>query len=124
MYLLTNVYYWASAGCPDAVPAGLLAFSLGLNETSHDDVEEADAALMVASNLGLLDSACEDLGFVGSDIDLIYRDPGDGEKNFLTSSLIVSNWMWREIKKAPSLNYVEHDLEALLDELDAVSEDD
>lgn len=109
MYLLTHVYYWASEGCPDALPAGILAFSLGMNEASHHD-DEIDEIFECACNFGFFDDVPEQLGFVGDDADLITRESG-----CLTANQIVSDWQWELMKQHPGLLYVEHDLDATLD---------
>ena len=36
---LQNVYYWASQGCIDVVPAGIIAVDLGLNKADLNDSE-------------------------------------------------------------------------------------
>ena len=109
MYLLTHVYYWASDGCPDALPAGILAFNLGMNEASHHD-DEIDQIFECACGFGLFDDVPEQLGFVGDDADLILRESG-----LLTAHQIVSDWQWELMKQHRALLYVEHDLEATLD---------
>ena len=109
MYLLTHIFYWASDGCPDAVPAGVLAFSLGMNEASHQD-EDIDQIFECACCFGLCNDAEEQLGFVGDDLDLVVRGNGN-----LSANQIVPDWQWRLIKQHPGLRYVEHDLEATLD---------
>lgn len=124
MKMITQVYFWASIGCPDAMPAGALVFNLGMNEANFDDEEECQAILECASELGLLDDAAEQLGFSDEDTDLLFRDPeGGDDPNYLTSNCLVSDWMWDQIKMHPGLNYVEHDLEALLDAFEIVTED-
>ena len=109
MHLLTHIYYWCSDNCPDAVPAGILAFNLGMNEASHHD-DEIDQIFECACGFGLFDDPHVQLGFVGDDADLIVRGSG-----CLTANQICSDWQWELIKQQPGLRYVEHDLEATLD---------
>ena len=116
MYMLTQCFYWASLGCPDAMPAGVLAFKLGHNESDFLDEDESDATMDCANYLGLLDDAAEQLGFEDEDKDLLLRDPDGGDNpTYLTANVIVSDWMWLMIKQHPGLNWVEHDLDALLE---------
>ena len=123
MYMLTQVYYWASIGCPDAMPAGALAFKLGMNEANFDDSEECDAILECAADLGLLDDAAEQLGFEDEDKDLLFRDPeGGDDPNYLTANCLVSDWMWSQLKMHPGLNWVEHDLDALLEAFEVATD--
>ena len=103
MYMLTQCFYWASIGCPDAMPAGALAFKLGQNEADFDDPEEEpDAIMECASGLGLLDDAAKQLGFEAEDVDLLFRDPEGGDNpTYLTANVIVSDWMWVTDQDAP-----------------------
>ena len=124
MYMLTQCFYWASIGCPDAMPAGIIAFKLGLNEADFDDEEEPNAIMECASGFGLLDDAAEQLGFNDEDKDLLFRDPDGGDNpTYLTANVIVSDWMWSQIKMHPGLVYSEHDLDATLEAFIAEQEE-
>ena len=115
MYMLTQCFYWASLGCPDAMPAGVLAFKLGQNDTDFD--------VEWANHLGLLDNAAEQLGFDDEDKDLLFRDPDGGDNpTYLIDSVIVSDWMWNQIKMHPGLNWVEHDLDEPLEAFEVTTD--
>ena len=58
MHYLRLIYYWASEGCPDAVPAGIIAIDLGQNEADFNDPEERREIEVLCSDCGLLDDSC------------------------------------------------------------------
>ena len=116
MHFLENVYYWASDGCPDAKPAGVIAVDLGQNEADFHD-EEIRAIRNCCCEYGLLDDTGLQLGFTSDDMDLICRNEGDA--NFLTAGQIVADWQWAAIKETPGLRYAEHSLVATVEEIEA-----
>lgn len=119
MHYLENVYYWASEGCPDAVPAGIIAVDLGQNEANHNDTEIV-AIRNCCCEYGLLDDTGLQLGFTSDDMDLIIRDKGD--YNLLTAGQIVADWQWEAIKATPGLRYEEHSLAATIEEMEAFAD--
>ena len=121
MHYLENVYYWASAACTDAVPAGIIAVDLGLNEANLNDSEITEIRNDLCS-LGLFDDMGWQLGFTMEDIDLIRRL--DGGAAYLTAGQIVADWQWAAIKQQPGLKVFEHDLEEHLEEMEQFMEDE
>ena len=109
MYYLENVYYWASEGCPDAVPAGIIAVNLGQNEANHND-EEIDDIRSCICSYGIFDDKGWQLDFQNEDIDLIRKDLEGSTIGYLTSGQIVADWQWEMIKKQPGLRFSEHNL--------------
>ena len=115
MMYLEHIYYWASAGCTDAVPAGIIAVDLGLNEANLDDPEIDEIRNFLCEECFFDDMGWQ-LGFTQEDIDLIPRN-GDGAA-YLTSGQIVADWQWSALKKVPGLRVSEHNLEQHLEELE------
>lgn len=122
MHLLQHYFFWASDGAPDAVPAGIIAIDLGLNEADHHD-PHAKAISNYCCNLGLFDDSTLQLGFTGEDKDLICRDTSP---NFLCSTQIVADWQWTAMKTIPGLRYAEHNLDQAVAEMESFTpeEDD
>ena len=121
MRLLRHLYFWASEGCPDAVPAGIIAVDLGINEANHNDVEIKHISNFCC-DLGMFDDSCWQLGFTQDDVDLVRKL--DGPSNYLTSDQIVTDWQWELIKKQPNLRISEDDLEQELAEMEAFIEEE
>ena len=114
MYLLRHLYYWASEGCPDAVPAGIIAIHLGINEADHNDREIKDISNFCCST-GIFDDSCWQLGFEMDDVDLVRREQSP---NYLTADQIVTDWQWGLIKQQPGLRTSEHCLAQVIAELE------
>lgn len=121
MHYLENVFFWASQGCPDAIPAGIIAVDLGLNEADLNDAEIKDIRNFLCEEC-FFDDMGHQLGFTMEDIDLIRRD-GDGAA-YLTGSQVVSDWQWELIKKQPGLRVSEHNLEQHCAEMEKFIEED
>ena len=122
MPFLEHVYYWASEGCPDAVPAGIIAVDLGLNEADHNDSEIKEIRNDLC-DLGIFDDMGWCLGFGEDTIDLIRKL--DGDAAYLTAGQIVADWQWAVIKQQPGLRFYEVDLDVLVAELEqCIDEDD
>ena len=115
MHLLQHYFFWASDGAPDAVPAGIIAVDLGLNEADHHD-HEIKAISNYCCSLGLFDDSTLQLGFTLEDRDLICRDQSP---NFLCSTQIVADWQWHLIRQQPGLRYAEHSLQETVEEMEA-----
>ena len=90
MHLLEHYFFWASDGAPDAVPAGIIAVDIGLNEADHND-PDAKAICNYCCSLGLFDDSTLQLGFTKEDRDLIFREQSP---NFLCTTQIVADWQW------------------------------
>lgn len=119
MYLLSHVYYWASQGCPDAVPAGIVAINLGPNEADLTS-EDAQEWRGICSSYGLLDNKAWQLDFSIEDVDLVRKDCGDEKHiSYLENIQIVPDWQWHLIKQQPGLKYKEHDLAEHIEEMEA-----
>lgn len=123
MYYLENVYYWASEGCPDAVPAGIIAVDLGQNEANHNDDEITDIRNCICS-YGIFDDMGWQLKFENDDIDLIRKNIEGSSIGYLTSGQIVADWQWELIKQKPGLRYAEHNLPEWIEEVEKCWEED
>ena len=106
MTFLEHYYFWASNGCPDAMPAGIIAVKLGQNAADHNDQDIKEIRNDLCAE-AFFDDATLQLGFTGDDRDLICRSI---HPNFLCSSQIVADWQWELIKQQPGLRFAEHDL--------------
>ena len=104
MQLLRHIYFWASEGCPDAMPAGIIAVDLGLNEANHND-QDIGEFVLAATSWGFFDDSCWQIGCTMEDADLVRKLDGPG---YLTSDQIVTDWQWEQIKKTPGLRFAEH----------------
>ena len=107
MVFLEHYFFWASNGCPDAMPAGIIAVKLGQNAANHNDQEIQEIRNDLCRE-SFFDDATLQLDFTGTDKDLICRD---SDPHFLCSSQIVADWQWELIKGQPGLRCAEHDLE-------------
>jgi len=125
MHLLNHLYYWASEGCPDAVPAGIIAVDLGLNEANHNDTEIKEISNFCCE-LGIFDDSCWQLGFTQDDVDLVRKENPDGKGcTTLAATQVVADWQWELIKQQPGLRISEHNLEQVVAEMEAfIGEDD
>ncbi len=118
MIYLRQVYYWASQGNTDAIPAGVIAVDLGFNEANFNDEEMGDISSCISS-YGLFDDTVWQLGFEQDEADLVR---GDGVKwfGYLTSDIIVAEWQWKLIKEQPGLRVSEHNLQEHIEEMENV----
>ncbi len=113
MHYCLNYYFWCSEHRPDAVPAGMIAVDLGLNNANLSD-DEIDQISDFCCDLGLFDDASYQLGFTNEDKDLIVRS-GKGA-SYLTGHLVLADWQYMLVKKQPGLRLAEHDLEEVVEE--------
>lgn len=116
MLYLESFFYWASAGCPDAVPAGIIAVDLGLNDANQNEVEIKEIHDFLCEEC-FFDDASWQLGFTQDDVDLIRREEGNGA-SYLTSSQLVPDWQWQLIKAQPGLRISAHNLEQHFEEME------
>ena len=121
MHLLRHLFYWASQGSPDAVPAGIIAVDLGMNEADLHD-QDIKQISICCCEYGIFDDSCWQLGFTMEDVDLVRKL--DRPFNYLTSDQIVSDWQWRLIKQQPGLRVSEHNLTTTIEEMEAFIEED
>ncbi len=114
MIFLHQVYYWASQGNTDAVPAGIIAIDLGFNEANFNDEDMKEMRACFCSH-GLFDDTAWQLEFTMDDVDLVR---GDGIKwfGYLTSDIIVADWQWKLIKEQPGLRVAEYNWKEYLEE--------
>ena len=124
MHYLRLIYYWASEGCPDAVPAGIIAIDLGQNEADFNDPEERREIEVLCSDCGLFDDSCWQVGATQEDVDLLVKINDAGHGVYLTNSQIVPDWQWELVKQRPGVKISEHNLAEALAELDAFMDDE
>lgn len=114
MYLVRSVFYWASQGCPEALPAGMIAINMHSCINLNDDVKEVSNMLC---SIGIFDDTCWQLGFTKEDVDLISRDTNDSFQT-LSNDQIVTKWQWEAIKEKHDIRLSEHDFKDYLDFID------
>ena len=119
MFFLENYYLWASEGCPDAVPAGVIAIDLGMNGADFSDTRTTELRNELCSE-GFFDDAPLQLGFTGEDKALICREEGP---NFLCSSQVVADWQWALMKQQPGLRTSEFNLAEYMQEVERFMEE-
>jgi len=111
MYFIRNVYYWASQGYPDAVPAGVIAVNLESTEDLTSNVREVALAL---TSQGFMDDTGYQCGVSSEDQDLILKlvpHERHGEiGQYLTSDQLLSDWQFELLKQQPGLTISEHTL--------------
>ena len=111
MHFIRNVFYWATQGCPDALPKGVIAIDLGDTADLTDDVN--DVALML-NELDCFADTSWQVGCEKDDVDLIVKViPHEtyGEMGvYLTSDQIIPTWQFQLIKQQPNLVVSEHSL--------------
>lgn len=122
MKYLRQVYYWASKGSPDAVPAGIICIGLGFNEANFNDEEMSEIRLNLSSH-GMFDDTGWQLGFSMDDIDLVRGEDGK-YASFLTTDIIVADWQWELIKKQDGLRIAEIDFLEYIAEMERWCEEE
>ena len=121
MHLIRNVYYWASDGCVEAVPAGIIAVNCGDEICPDCDVNEISGML---SSWGVFDDTCWQLNFQMDDVDLIRKDDGKYVR-YLARDQIVPDWQWNQIKNQSNMRVHEVDfLELVRGSEEFAAEDD
>ena len=111
MVFVSSIFYWASYQCPDAIPAGIIAVKIGERTNIAD--ENIDFIHNQLCSFGLFDDCSLQLEIPTDEVDLIKRDHAP---NLLTSSQILPDWQWDQIKKQQGIRIAEHDLDQYLDE--------
>ncbi len=113
MYFVRSVYYWASKGCPDAVPAGIIGVNMGTIIDTYDDLKETSYVL---SSIGIFDDTCWQLEFTQEDVDLIVKDQPDTKRfQTLSNDQILPDWQWELMKADPRVRVSEHHFKDYLD---------
>lgn len=111
MHFVRSVFYWASQGCPDGVPKGIIAVDLGDTADLSTDVKEVGLALC---SQGFFDDTTWQVGATQDDVDLILKlIPHEkyGEiGQTLSFDQIISDWQYELIKQRPGLVVSEHSL--------------
>jgi hypothetical protein len=123
MHLIRSIFYWASDGCPDAVPAGIIAIDLGLNGANVNNPEELQEIVECCCCNGLFDDSCWQIGATNEDVDLIRKNTGPHTSSTLANDQIVPDWQWELIKQRPGLKYSEHNLRQTIEELNRFIEE-
>ena len=119
MHFIRSVYYWASKGCPDALPKGVIAIDLEDTEDLGSDVREIGLAL---TSQGFFDDTCWQVGCTQDDVDLVVKTiPHEtyGEiGHTLSNDQIIPSWQFELLKQQPGLAVSEHHyLEVECDEM-------
>ena len=109
MFFVRSIFYWASKGYPDAVPAGIIATDLGDTADLSSDIKEI--ALNLTSQ-GIHDDSCWQCQIATEDRDLLVKTvPHEkyGEiGHYLTSDQLLPDWEYQLIKQQPGLVVSEH----------------
>ena len=104
MHFIRSVYYWASKGCPDAVPKGIITVDLEDTADLTSDVREIGLAL---TSQGFFDDSCWQVGCTQEDVDLVVKTsthPKYGEMGHtLSNDQIIPSWMFERLKEQPGL---------------------
>ena len=115
MHFVRQVFYWASHGCPDAVPKGVIAVDLEDTVDLSADVRELALEL---TSLGYFDDTCWQVGCTQDDVDLITKTiqhPKYGEMGqTLSNDLLIPTWMFEQLKQRPGLVVSEHHYQDML----------
>lgn len=113
MHLLRFHYYLASEGCPDAMPAGIIAVDLGFNFDDLDADEDGDIedVVLCCSERGFFDDSELQLGIEGGD-GITHKVVGPHHAVCLSNDLVVPTFMWEALKTTPGFVYSEHSIEA------------
>jgi len=116
MYFVRNVYYWASKGCPEAVPAGIIGVNMGTIIDTYDDIKQTGNLLC---SIGIFDDTCWQLEFTQEDSDLVRKDDPDTNRfQTLSNDQILPDWQWELMKADPRVRVSEHQFKEYLDYLD------
>jgi len=109
MHFIRNIYYWASHGCPDATPKGIIAVDLEDTADLTSDVQEIGLAL---TSEGMFDDTCWQVGCTQEDVDLIVKTiphPKYGEiGQTLSNDQLIPTWMFERLKEQSGLVISEH----------------
>ena len=114
MHFIRSVYYWASQGCVDVVPKGIIAVDLEDTADLTSDVREIGLAL---TSQGFFDDGCWQVGCTQEDVDLIVKTsthPKYGQMGHtLSNDQIIPSWMFERLKEQPGLVISEHSIRDL-----------
>ena len=109
MHFVRSVFYWASQGCPDALPKGVIAVDLDDTADLSSDVREIGLAL---TSQGFFDDTCWQVGCTKEDVDLVVKTvehPKYGQMGHtLSNDQIIPTWMFEQLKSQPGLAVSEH----------------
>lgn len=119
MHFIRSVYYWASQGCPDATPAGIIAVDVGETFDLKTDLQELGYLLTSA---GVFDDTCWQIGCTQENVDLVMKTvPHEtlGEVGTtLSNDQLLPTWQWEIIKEHTKVEVSEHGIDDYLDYLD------
>lgn len=111
MHLIRIYYFLASRGCPDALPAGVIAVDLGFNEASMC-AESTREWMLECTERSMFDDSSLQLGLHFQDSEgVLHKTTGPHHCEFLANDMIVADWQWEAMKASPGLNYAEHSIE-------------
>ena len=112
MQLLHSIFYHASYGFVEALPAGIIAVDISDTRDLTDNPAEVAREL---TSFGAFDDAAFLLGFTNEDADLV-RGSADSEQfHYVVSSQLVPDYQWAAIKREAKFRIYELKLEDLLD---------
>ena len=116
MHFIRQVFYWASSGCPDAVPKGIVAVDLEGHFDQKTDLIELGNLLC---SIGIFDDTCWQIGCTKEDVDLIVKTedrPQYGQMGrTLSNDAIIPTWQCDIIKKDERIKISEHTFTEYLD---------
>ena len=111
MFFVRSVFYWASKGCPDAVPKGVIAIDLGDTVDQTSSIKELGLELCSAA---FFDDTPWQVGCEIDDVDLVVKTiPHEqyGEiGQTLSSDQLIPDWQFQLLKQQPGLAVSEHSL--------------
>ena len=109
MHFVRSVFYWASKGCPGAIPKGIIAVDMEDSVDLSSDLKEVGLEL---TSLGMFDDTSLQVGCTLEDRDLITKIlPHEkyGELGHtLSNDQIMPSWQFELIKQQPGLVVSEH----------------
>ena len=109
MHFVRSIFYWASQGCPDAVPKGVIAVDLEDTADLSSDVREIGLAL---TSQGFFDDTCWQVGCTKEDVDLVVKTVEHSKYgqmgHTLSNDQIIPSWQFEQLKSQPGLVVSEH----------------
>ncbi|MDC0260707.1 hypothetical protein OAK65_01170 [Synechococcus sp. AH-551-N17] len=111
MHFIRSVFYWASQGCPEGGPKGIIAVDLGDTADLATDVKEVGLALC---SQGFFYDTTWQVGATQEDVDVILKLIPHEKYGEIGQTLsfdhIIPDWQYELIKQRPGLVVSEHSL--------------